>query len=63
MTKEEFNNEEVKLLNVLPCHFHVGLKTYAYQQGHSAGYDEVLNIEKDILSWLIPAITQYDLEV
>lgn len=44
MTEEEFIEEQETLLKDIPEEFQPFLRTQAWDEGHSAGYEEVINI-------------------
>jgi len=48
MTDEEFQLKQAELLKELPEEFHSTLSYLAYERGHSAGHEEVINILTDL---------------
>lgn len=61
MTPEEFNKQETELLNKVPQEFRGWLSYYAYEQGHSAGYEEVLSYLRELIYELVPAMNKFKL--
>lgn len=59
MTAEEYHSETLEVLREIPAQFHNYIKSQAYERGHHAGYEEVLNILNDIIGELGPAIADY----
>ena len=59
MTGEEYNEELMQALEELPEEFQNYARQAAWQRGHSAGYEEVVNIAKEIVSDLLPHIKRY----
>ena len=44
-----FEEKQKALLEDIPPEFHRALSYWAWEEGHSAGYDEVLNILQDLV--------------
>ncbi len=44
MTEEEFNKEQADLLGGIPPELHSALQHFAWDKGHSAGYEEVVGV-------------------
>lgn len=59
MTSSEFETKEQEILAKVPLEFRAALSYRAYEDGHSAGYEEVLNILTDLVDDLITPITEY----
>ena len=59
MTEEEYNSELREILKPLPVEFHAFITHQAYEQGHSAGYEEVIGIARDLANDLLPCINDY----
>ena len=59
MTEIEFNERMADELSVLPREFHAAVTGYAYEHGHSAGYDEVVLIAVDLIERLQQAVLAY----
>lgn len=60
MDATQYYREMAALLDPVPQQFHGFIESYAYDRGHSAGYEEVLNIAGGLVSDLLPAIKAYD---
>jgi hypothetical protein len=43
MTEEQYHSEMVDILSEIPTEFHSFVASYAYELGHSAGREEVIN--------------------
>jgi hypothetical protein len=59
MTGEEFEAKQKEELKGLPEEFHSFVRMFAYEHGHSSGYDEVLNYVLELASELKPAVEKY----
>ena len=59
MTAEEFSIKQAELLKSLPEEFHSFVRYYAYEHGHSSGYEEVLGIVQSLVYELEPVIEKY----
>lgn len=59
MTSEEFAEEEALLLAAAPEEFRSALSYKAYEDGHSAGHEEVLSILGSLLNWLEEPLAAY----
>ena len=56
---KEFEIKQKELLELLPEEFRYFVKHQAWQDGHSAGYQEVLGIVNDLTYNLLEPIRQY----
>jgi len=52
MNQEQFNAEEKVILEELPEKFRSFVSSYAWDRGHSAGFEEVLSYERDLVERL-----------
>jgi hypothetical protein len=59
MTSEEYRQELAEILEPLPVEFHAFVGGEAWDRGHSAGYEEVINIARDMAFNLRPCVEQY----
>lgn len=59
LTSETFAIAEKELLSIIPEEFHGFVSQQAYDRGHSSGYDEVFQIEQEIVAELTPAIEKF----
>ena len=59
MDQQEFNQKQDDLLNELPKEFQKFVSSYAWAQGHHAGYQEVLSYVQDLVSELKGPISVY----
>jgi len=59
MTSEEFNVKQDELLSELPEEFRSFVSSYAYDHGHSAGYEEVIGIMSGLVSDLKEPIRKF----
>jgi hypothetical protein len=57
----DFNRQQDQILEQIPQEFHSFVRMYAWEQGHSSGYNEVLNIEENLIYHLTKAIERYKL--
>lgn len=61
LTQDEYDTELQKALKKIPGAFHTFVVNWAYEHGHSAGYEECLAIAENLIAELRPAIHGYDL--
>jgi hypothetical protein len=59
MTDIEFQAKQDKILQDIPKEFHGALSYMAWNEGHSAGYNEVLGYLSDFVYNLKEAIEKY----
>lgn len=59
MTVDEYNEERNTLLAEIPIEFHGFIGTETWDRGHSAGYEEVINIMQEMVYNLKPCIQNY----
>lgn len=59
MTLEEYNSQMESLFEQLPEEFRPFVEGYAYDRGHSAGYDEVYLIAQGLVYALKPCIDKF----
>jgi hypothetical protein len=59
MTENEFYQEREELVMELPVEFHSAVNQMAWEHGHSAGYEEVINYLRELVSNLKPCIEKY----
>lgn len=57
---EQFGAAQSKALEDLPTEFHAFIRQNAWEHGHSAGFEEVLNYVRELVHGLGPAIAEYD---
>ncbi len=62
MTEKEFNAKQQEIVEScdIPQEFHSALFGYAWQQGHSAGFEEVLIYLSDLCDILQKPFEEYD---
>ena len=60
MTGEEFNVQETELLKQIPPEFRSALSGMAYEDGHYAGYEEVLSILRGLINSLEEPIANFE---
>ena len=60
MTLKEFNKQQDMILAQLPTEFHEYFSSSAYEQGHSCGHEEVLNILRGDVGDFLPAFKKYE---
>lgn len=60
MESEEFYQTQDKLLADVPQEFRGFLTHLAWEEGHSNGYEEVLNLLKSLISDFMEALTKYN---
>ena len=58
--EEEFERKQAQILENLPKAFHSFVSSYAWDQGHAHGYNEVLIHLETLVDGLVPAIKEYD---
>jgi hypothetical protein len=59
LTLPKYEEEAEKVLKDIPVEFHEFLKQYAWEEGHSSGYEEVLSKLKDLQYQIVPCIRNY----
>jgi hypothetical protein len=59
MTEEQFRDQEDEILKDVPIEFHGPLRGMAWDQGHSAGFEEVIGDLREMVYRLKPAIAEY----
>jgi hypothetical protein len=59
MTQDEFNEEKAELLKFAPEEFHSELSHKAWEDGHSAGYEEVILLLQGLVDWLDAPLKAY----
>ena len=59
MTVEQFEAKQAELLADIPQEFHAAIRYHAWEQGHSAGYEEVLIYVSDLADALTQPIKDY----
>lgn len=59
MNESDFENEMGKLLDGLPPEFHPFIRTVSWDDGHSAGFEEVVSIATRLTEELKPCIYNY----
>lgn len=59
MTEKEYQEEHEALLSRLPAAFQGFASSHAYEEGHSAGYEEVILLLHNLVDALEPAIENY----
>lgn len=59
MTGEDYSKEMDKTLSKIPAEFHFYVSKTAYDRGHSSGYEESLEIAKEIVYDLKGPIEKY----
>ena len=63
MTSEQYEAKQKELLNGIPEEFQSALSYMAYEQGHSAGYDECIIVLSGLVSELRPVIKRYETRI
>lgn len=56
MTEVEFTEEQCSLLDGIPYELRDAFTQYAWEHGHSSGYEEVINYLQELVSEFKPAI-------
>lgn len=59
MTQDEFNEEQAELLKFAPEEFHSALSHKAWEDGHSAGYEEVILLLQGLVDWIDAPLKAY----
>jgi hypothetical protein len=59
MTTVEYNEEIEEAIDELPPEFQEYVRQSSWDRGHSSGYEEVVNVAKEIASDLLPYIERY----
>lgn len=59
MTDQQFQDEQTRILCLLPVEFHGPLSYRAWETGHAYGHDEVLIHLKELADALLPAVRAY----
>ncbi len=59
MTDDDYNRELNEALNDLPDEFRDFISQRAYEDGHSAGYEEIVNLARSLATDLKPAVDKY----
>ena len=59
MTVDEFNVEQIQILQAVPCEFRSALAAKAWDDGHSAGFEEVNSHLKELVSIFEEPIQKY----
>lgn len=59
MNSEEYNEELAEAIEELPEEFQSYVSHAAWERGHSAGYEEVVNIAREMASDLLPHLQRY----
>jgi len=59
MTFDEYQVELDDIINELPEEFRRFVSSYAYEEGHSSGFESVLNIARDITDRLAEPIANF----
>ena len=60
MTEKEFQEELDKELSQIPTEFHPFINKQSWDRGHSAGYEEVLNIAQEMTYELKPCVAKFE---
>lgn len=61
MTEGEYQDELKRILMGIPEAFRGYVSKQAWDQGHSAGYEEIINIAGNIVSDLLPSIKAFEI--
>lgn len=56
MTQEEYDQELSLAVSELPDEFHSFVRQWAWEHGHSSGFEEVIQIAQNLVSELKPAV-------
>ena len=59
ITQAEFDDESQQLLKDVPPEFQAALASKAYEDGHSAGLEEVISCLQDLSHWLKEPLAAY----
>jgi len=60
MTDQEFNDKQDKLLAPVPQEFRSAISYHAYEQGHSAGNNEIIIHLSDLVDALLQPIQEFE---
>lgn len=60
MLETEFNAKIGEILQSIPKEFHSALSYYAWEQGHSAGFEEVISVLRNLVSDLQSSFETYE---
>lgn len=63
MNEVEFNDAQTKLLSQAPEAFRGALSSKAWEDGHSAGYEEVIVNLQNLIEWLETPLRAYTLHI
>lgn len=63
MTEAQFNVQQAELLTRIPTVFHGPVSSLAWEDGHSAGYEEVILYVSKYVDWLSPPLNAYAKEL
>jgi hypothetical protein len=58
-----FEKRQTEWLAQIPEEFRSFVRTYSWEQGHSSGYNEVLNIAEDLIYHLTRAVENYKMKL
>lgn len=59
MTSEEYYAHEQLLLKDIPIEFHAAFSYYAYEEGHSGGYEECYSHLSNLISMIKEPLEKY----
>lgn len=59
MTEPEYRNEMKNIVSQLPEEFRGYVESRAWDDGHSAGYEEVVSLAESMVDELLPCIDKY----
>lgn len=59
MTTHEFERRQFTIIANVPLPFWAALSAYAWDVGHSSGYEEVLGVLGELVQKLSPCIREY----
>jgi len=62
-TVDEYNSDLKKILETLPIEFRGYVSSSSYEEGHSSGYDEIINLAQSMAEDLNKAIDAYTLRI
>lgn len=60
MTQQEFDTEIESVVSEIPAEFHNFIKSYAWMEGHSSGFENVLCIASELVARLADPIKAYE---
>jgi hypothetical protein len=63
MTSEQFVAQQEEILTGLPAEFRTFLRSQAWDRGHSAGFEEVINILKSLTADFREAFEKYQMNL